>query len=44
MREELTAQLRAERLRQNRQDYLAKLLKEHPLAINEIELSRLLNP
>ena len=44
VREELTAQLRAERLRQNRQDYLAKLLKEHPLAINEIELSRLLNP
>ena len=42
VREQLTVQLRAERARLNRQEYLAKLLKDHPLAINEIELSKLL--
>lgn len=42
VRAELTVQLRAERARLNRQEYLARLLKDHPLAINEIELARLL--
>jgi len=42
VRDQLTAQLRAERARLNRQEYLAKLLKDHPLAINEIELAKLL--
>lgn len=42
VRTELTVQLRAERARLNRQEYLAQLLKDHPLAINEIELTKLL--
>ncbi len=42
VRDQLTVQLRAERARLNRQEYLAKLLKDHPLAINEIELGKLL--
>ncbi|HEY1122541.1 MAG TPA: peptidylprolyl isomerase [Haloferula sp.] len=42
VRDQLTVQLRAERARLNRQEYLAKLLKDHPLAINEIELAKLL--
>lgn len=42
VRDQLTVQLRAERGRLNRQEYLAKLLKDHPLAINEIELGKLL--
>lgn len=40
IREDLTARLRAERSRAKRQEYLAGLIKDHPLAINEIELSR----
>ncbi|WP_052572726.1 peptidylprolyl isomerase [Haloferula sp. BvORR071] len=42
VREQLTVQLRAERARLNRQEYLAQLLKDHPLAINEIELAKVL--
>ncbi|MCW1887291.1 peptidylprolyl isomerase [Luteolibacter flavescens] len=42
VRDQLAVQLRAERARLNRQEYLAKLLKDHPLAINEIELGKLL--
>ncbi len=44
IRDQLVVQLRAERARLNRQEYLAKLLKDHPLAINEIELTKLLSP
>jgi parvulin-like peptidyl-prolyl isomerase len=42
VRDQLVVQLRAERARLNRQEYLAQLLKDHPLAINEIELAKLL--
>jgi peptidylprolyl isomerase len=42
VRPELVAQLRAEHSRNKRQEFLAGLLKQHPLAINEIELSKLL--
>lgn len=42
IRAELTRQLRAERTRQETQAYLAKLLQESPLVINELELSKLL--
>ncbi len=44
VRDQLVVQLRAERTRLNRQEFLAKLLKDHPLAINEIELAKLLSP
>ncbi len=39
----LTARLRAEKSRELRQQYLTGLLKDHPVAINEIELSKLLS-
>lgn len=42
VRAQLVVELRAERLRLNRQEYLAQLLKDHPLAINEIELAKIL--
>ncbi|QJE97909.1 peptidylprolyl isomerase [Luteolibacter luteus] len=42
VRDQIVVQLRAERARLNRQEYLAQLLKDHPLAINEIELAKLL--
>lgn len=42
IRDELTLQLRAERARVETQAYLAKLLQEHPLVINELALSKLL--
>lgn len=42
IKDQLVAQLRAQRLQLARQDYLAKLLKDHPLAINEIELLKLI--
>lgn len=41
VRENLVVQLRAERARTKRQEFLAGLIKDHPLAINEIELSKL---
>lgn len=44
IKDQLTAQLRAQRLQLARQEYLAQLLQEHPLAINEIELLKLLKP
>jgi parvulin-like peptidyl-prolyl isomerase len=40
---QLTARLRAERARQLRSAFIAKLIEDHPLAINEIELSRILS-
>lgn len=43
VKERLTAQLRAEKARQLRNDFLADLLKNHPLAINEIELNKILS-
>lgn len=41
IRAQLTAQLRAEKAKANSQEYLAKLLKETPLAINELALSQI---
>ena len=41
IRTEFIARLRAERSQLNRQEYLAKLLKENPVAINEIELNKI---
>lgn len=40
IRVNFVTQLRAERSRTKRQEYLAGLIKEHPLAINEIELTK----
>jgi parvulin-like peptidyl-prolyl isomerase len=42
VREALTARLRAERTKANRQAYLAKLLEQNPPAINELALSKVL--
>lgn len=42
VRDQLAKQLRLEKAQQNRQAYLAELLKDHPLAINEIEIAKLL--
>jgi parvulin-like peptidyl-prolyl isomerase len=41
IRPQLLVRLRTERIQQKRQEYLAQLLKEHPIAINEIELTHL---
>ncbi|MES2705648.1 MAG: peptidylprolyl isomerase [Verrucomicrobiota bacterium] len=41
IRSQLVAQLRAEKTRANSQAYLAKLLQENPLAVNELALSQL---
>ena len=41
IRDNLVTQLRKDRSRSLRQEYLATLLKDHPLAINEIELTKL---
>jgi parvulin-like peptidyl-prolyl isomerase len=41
IRGELTTRLRAERAQLTRQEYLAQLLKENPVAINEIELNQI---
>lgn len=41
IRDNLVTQLRIDRSRSIRQEYLATLLKDHPLAINEIELTKL---
>jgi peptidylprolyl isomerase len=40
VRDSFVTQLRADRSRIKRQEYLAGLIKEHPLAINEIELTK----
>jgi len=40
---QLVLRLRADRARQLRSEFIAKLLKDHPLAINEIELSKILS-
>jgi len=42
VRETLTAQMRAERARANRQAYLARLLEQNPPAINELTLPGIL--
>ncbi len=41
VREQLIAQLKVEKTRLNRQEYLGKLLQENPVAINEIELQQI---
>ena len=43
IRDKFVTQLRADRSRIKRQEFLAVLLKENPLAINEIELMKLLS-
>ncbi len=40
IRDSFVTQLRADRSRIKRQEYLAELVKDHPLAINEIELTK----
>lgn len=40
IRDSFVTQLRAERSRIKRQEYIANLVKDHPLAINEIELTK----
>lgn len=44
IRAQLTAQLRAEQSRANSQAYLAKLLQDNPLAINELALGQIAAP
>lgn len=43
VREQLLLRLRADRAKQLRAEFIARLLKDHPLAINEIELSKILS-
>ncbi len=40
IRDNFVTQLRAERAQTKRQEYLAQLFKDHPIAINEIELGK----
>lgn len=42
VREQLAGQLRARQMQANRQAYLAKVLQDNPVVINELALSRLL--
>ena len=42
VRSQLAARLRADRSRENSQAFLARLLKDHPVAINELALAALL--
>ena len=42
IKDQLVQQMRAEKAKANSQAYLAKLLQENPLAINELELSKVL--
>lgn len=44
IRGQLVTQLRAEKTRENSQAYLAKLLQENPLAINELALDQIAEP
>jgi parvulin-like peptidyl-prolyl isomerase len=44
VREQLKRAMRAERARQNREAYLAKLQQQNPMAINELALANLLKP
>ncbi len=44
IREPLAEQLRAERARTGTESYLGELLREHPVAVNEVALSKLLGP
>ena len=44
VRDQLKKVLRAERARLNREAYLAKLQQQNPMAINELALSKLLEP
>jgi len=43
IRSQLTAQLRAEKTKANSQSFLAKLLQDNPLAINELALEKVLS-
>lgn len=43
VRPQLVARLKLEQARQLRQEHVARLLKDHPVAINEIELQKLLS-
>ena len=42
IKDQLVQQMRAEKAKANSQAYLAKLLQENPLAINELELAKVL--
>jgi len=44
IRVQLTARIRSERTQQLRQEFLSQLLRDHPAAINEIELGKLNSP
>ncbi len=43
IKDKLVAKMRADRSRVKRQEYLTELLKTHPIALNEIEISQLLS-
>ncbi len=43
VREQLVLRLRSDRSKQLRAEFIGRLLKDHPLAINEIELSKILS-
>ncbi len=43
VREQLIVRLRADRAKRMRAEFITQLLKDHPLAINEIELSKILS-
>ncbi len=44
VRDQLVKVLRAERTKQNREAYLAKLQQQHPMVLNELALTKLLQP
>lgn len=44
VQDQLVKLLRAERTKQNREAYLAKLQQQHPMVINELALTKLLQP
>ena len=43
VRSQLAQRLRTEKTRENIQSYMAKMLQNHPVAVNEVALSKLLN-
>lgn len=44
VRDQLVKALRTERAKQNREAYLAKLQQQHPMVLNELALTKLLQP
>jgi len=44
IRPQLVQQMRAEKARVNSQQYVAKLIQDHPIQINELSLSKVLKP